>query len=48
MSLYEALVEMGYTPDEAEETLIRLECGMELPEKVQNDLRKIWAIRSIN
>lgn len=42
MSLYQGLIEKGYTPDEAEETLIRLECGMEIPAEIHKDIREIY------
>ncbi len=42
MSLYEELIKKGYTPDEVEETLIRLDCGMEIPQEILKDIREIY------
>ena len=38
----EYLIRLGYTDDEIEETVIRLDNGMELPEEVKEDLYMLW------
>lgn len=42
MNLYQQLIARGYTPDEAEETLIRLDCDMKIPEEILEDIREIY------
>ena len=38
----EYLICLGYTDAEIEETAIRLDCGMELPKEVKEDLYQLW------
>lgn len=38
----EYLIRLGYTDAEIEETSIRLENGMELPQEVLEDLHALW------
>lgn len=38
----EYLIRLGYTDDEIEETAIRLDNGMELPDEVKEDLYMLW------
>ena len=41
MSLYQWLLERkGYTEEEAEETILRYDGGLEIPEKVKKDIKE--------
>ena len=40
--LRQQLIARGYTPDEAEETLIRLDCGMKIPKEILEDIKEIY------
>lgn len=42
MSLSDYLSSLGYTDDEIEETLLRLEIGLELPDQVRLDVRNFY------
>lgn len=41
----EYLMRLGYTGDEIDETAIRLENGMPLPDEVKEDLYALWSTR---
>lgn len=40
ISMYQYLCENGYTSDEAEETVVRWENGMEIPKEIMCDIRQ--------
>lgn len=42
MSLSEYLSSLGYTDDEIQETLLRLEVGFDLPDQVILDVRNFY------
>lgn len=39
-SLYQWLIEKGYTEAEAEETIVRFNNGMEIPENIKRDIKE--------
>lgn len=42
IDLLDYLMRLGYSDAEIEETAIRMECGMELPEEVREDIREFY------
>lgn len=45
ISMYQYLLEKQYTSDEAEETVVRWENGMEIPEEILLDIRQYLDLR---
>ena len=44
MTLYDYLVKIGYTEDESEETVLRLEIGLPIPESIKKDIKKYYEL----